>query len=436
VSEPTRALGVAALAALAALGVAVVVRLVVHDPAGLRPDDVVPILLAIAALCVVGLSHRRHPTVAWLAIITALTICTIDFATTMRAAAPTADADGWRWLGIVLCLVALAASAAAIAYATSSPRRLGRWVTVLGGVGLAWLLGVCLWAIADATVPTASAGEVGTSSPLGSFGLVTRSALVALVAFTGLGLLGDARVPAQRVSRRLAVARPAPTTIADRTAYAVAWLAAFADALSPGRSRAHRAALSERSRIARDLHADVVPAVRRALTEAERDGSPERLAVALREILTEVDGMVAAEHAIVLEISGVVAAVEALAERIEERSATRVTIDVIEAAGEPPLDVAVAALRVAGLALENVVRHAPGSMATVTIRAAADRLNLAIEDDGPGVSPAARQAAFATGRRGLADMAAEADGCGAGLVVGPRLDGGVGTRVAFRWPAD
>jgi signal transduction histidine kinase len=436
VSEPTRALGVAALAALAALGVAVVVRLVVHDPAGLRPDDVVPILLAVAALCVVGLSRRQHPTVAWLAIITALTICTIDIATTMRMAAPTSSPDGWRWLGIVLCLVAIAESAAAIAYASSSPRRLGRWVTALGGLALAWLLGVCLWAIADATVPTASPGEAGAASPLGSFGLVTRSALAALVVFTALGLLGDARVPAQRVNRRLAVARPAPVSVTDRAAYAVAWAAAFADALSPGRSRAHRAALSERSRIARDLHADVVPAVRRALSEAERDGSAERLAVALRDILAEVDGMVASEHAIVLEVSGVVAAVEALAERLEERSATRVTIDVIEATGEPPLDVAVAALRVAGLALENVVRHAPGSMATVTIHAAPDKLELAIEDDGPGLSLAARQAAFAAGRRGLTDMAAEADGCGAGLVVGPRLDGAAGTRVAFRWPAD
>ncbi len=161
--------------------------------------------------------------------------------------------------------------------------------------------------------------------------------------------------------------RPAPTTITDRGRHAAAFARLFLDEVSPGRSRAHRAALDERSRIARDLHADVVPAIRRALAEAERDGSAARLAGSLREVLAEVDDLVATEHAIVLEVGGVVAAMEALAERVEERSAVRVTIDIAAAEGEPPADVAAAALRIATLALDNVARHADGSTVVVTV---------------------------------------------------------------------
>ena len=259
--------------------------------------------------------------------------------------------------------------------------------------------------------------------------------LALTLSFVALGLLGDARAPAARARRRLAVMRPAPATLTERGGHAVAFARLFMDEVSPGRSRAHRAALDERSRIARDLHADVVPAVRRALAEAERDGSAARLAGSLRDVLTEVDGLVATEHTIVLEVSGFVAAIEALAERIEERSAVRVTIDIAAADGEPPAEVGAAGLRIATLALDNVTRHADGSAVVVTVQAAADRLAFAIEDDGPGLTSQARHSAIAAGRRGLADMAAEAAACGAAIEVGGRADGTAGTRVAFDWPA-
>ena len=178
--------------------------------------------------------------------------------------------------------------------------------------------------------------------------------------------------------------------------------------------------MSERSRIARDLHAEVVPAVRRALAEAERDGSVERLAASLRDVLHEVDALVGSEHAIQLEFGGLVPALEWLAERVEERSEVRVMIHVDDGAGgrpgDPPMEVAAAAFRVAGLALENVIRHAPGCQATVEVQVAGDRVHLAIADDGPGLPTDVERTAAGAGHRGLADMVAEASGCGASLV--------------------
>jgi signal transduction histidine kinase len=99
---------------------------------------------------------------------------------------------------------------------------------------------------------------------------------------------------------------------------------------------------------------------------------------------------------------------------------------------------------VAGLALENVIRHAPGSEATVQVRVGSDRVHMVVADDGPGLPPDIERSAAAAGRRGLADMVAEASGCGASLWVGRGAGASVapdkattvtGTTVTFDWPA-
>jgi signal transduction histidine kinase len=436
------ALVIAALAAVGSVLVAGLLRLGTLDRAvAPAPEALVPLLLAVAALCVVGLARDRHPSVTWLSTIAALSLATVEIAAIARTLRSSLDADAWRWLSIVICLVAVLASGAAVAYAADRRRRIARWVPQVGGLVIVGILGACVWALA-----TPDPGEVTglDPSPLGSLSLVTRAFLVTVVLFLSLGLMGDARPAAARAQRRIAVVRPSPSTLSDRLRYATAWFWAFIDESSPGRSRAHRAAVSERTRIARDLHAEVVPAVRRALAEAERDGSVARLADSLRDVLHEVDALVGSEHAIQLEFGGLVPALEWLAERVEERSDVRVTLDVADARdehpGEPPMEVAAAAFRVAGLALENVIRHAPGSAANLQVRVGGDRVHLVIADDGPGLPGDIERTAAAAGRRGLADMVAEASGCGASL----RVDGGTGatadaarhgTTVTFDWPA-
>ena len=95
---------------------------------------------------------------------------------------------------------------------------------------------------------------------------------------------------------------------------------------------------------------------------------------------------------------------------------------------------AAAAFRVAALALENVIRHAPASTVRIAVSSSAVRLHLSIEDDGPGIPSTRARSAIADGRRGLADMVVEASGCGAIVEIGERADA-TGTRLSFRWPA-
>lgn len=432
------ALAVAALAALISTAILGAAELrVVRSGGGASPDEMVPFLMALAALCLVGLTLRRYPSGAWLASIAALTITTIDLAALGRAARPALDDASWSWLSIAICMSALFAAGAAVAYAATRWRHLGAWVPIVGIAAVAALLAACASALAHPAGAAFVAADELESAPLGTLNLVTRTFLLTVLGFTAVGLLGDTRLPARRAAQRLAAARPAPVSLRERIAYAGAWTRMFVDESTPGRSRAHRAALAERSRLARELHAEVVPAVRRALAEAERDGSPERLSASLRGILLEVDALAQSQHAIQLEVGGLVPALEWLSERVEDRSDVRVTLDVADVssgpAGRPPSQVAAAAYRVAQLALENVVRHAPRANVTVETTVEPTAVALSISDDGPGIPDGAERAATALGRRGLADMRGEAAGCGAALSIGSRADG-PGTVVQFRWP--
>jgi signal transduction histidine kinase len=92
-----------------------------------------------------------------------------------------------------------------------------------------------------------------------------------------------------------------------------------------------------------------------------------------------------------------------------------------------------AAFRIAQLALDNVVRHAPGSVARVVVEVRRSAVRLQIADDGAG-PPVDEAAAARAGRRGVADMRAEAAACGGSLWLGGG-PGGRGVVVQFGWPA-
>ena len=202
----------------------------------------------------------------------------------------------------------------------------------------------------------------------------------------------------------------------------------FVDELVPGREAGRaEAAEDERGRLAADLHAEVLPSLRRALAEAEAGGTVERPAADLRLAVDEVESLLVARRSIVLEELGLLAGVEWLAERVEDRSDVRVEIEVAPApadvdAGRPPKEVERAAFRVAQLALENVIRHAPGSVARVSVASSTRAVRLRIEDDGDG-PPVDEAAARRAGRRGIADMRAEAQACGARLELGTGAEG-------------
>jgi signal transduction histidine kinase len=396
-------------------------------PAGTL-DDLVPALVAAGQLCVVGLTRRSHPSASWLATIGAVAVVTVDLATYARGVRPAFDGDAWRAMSILVSLTALLGVATATAYAATRRRLPQAWVALGGFVALAATAGAAIWATANASDVTVT---TATGSPLGSLGLVTRAFLVSTLALTVLGAIGDALPAAERARR---ATQPAPASLRDRAPATIRWLRAFVDELAPGRARARRAALAERSRFARDLHADVMPGLRRILAEAEREVAPEQLARSLRAVLEDVEAVGTRAHPIQLEVGGLVPALEWLAERVEARSDIRIDLEIAEAApaSSPPDDVAAAAFRVATLALDNVVRHAPGSSACVTVAAHGDRVDLTIGDDGPGLSSNALASALANGRRGIADMGAEGSACGAKVEIGSG-PGGTGTLVTFAW---
>jgi signal transduction histidine kinase len=394
----------------------------------ISPYDLIPLLVATAFLCVVGLARSTHPSVAWLATVGAAFTVTIDLAAYARAIRPEVDGDAWRLLGIAVSASAVTAVGAAAGYAASRPRLSRRWLTIEGAAALSAVGLLAGWAVANPSDTTLVEG-----SALGSLGLVTRSFIVLTVGLTLLGVAGDAWPAADRARRRSDLELPPTAALHSRF---IAWLRAFADELSPGRGRARRAVLAERTRVARDIHADVVPGIRRVLGDAERGVPATQLADSLRDVLAEVEAVGATQHPIQLEIGGLVAALEWLAERVESRSDVMVVLNVADPAtdgvGEPPRDVAAAAFRIAALALDNVARHAPGRTAAVDVRAEAEAVDLSISDDGAGIREEALAAARRSGRRGLADMASEAGECGGVLDVGPG-SGQVGTRVAFTW---
>jgi signal transduction histidine kinase len=421
----TRAWTVAALGAIAMTVVLAVLRFGVAGPVSIAPtDDLIPLLFAIGCLCVIGLARTTHPTIAWLAAIGAAFVVTLDLASYAREVRPLVNEDAWRLLGIAVSVSALLAIGTAAAYAATRSRLRRRWLAVEGVAAVGAISAVAGWAVTNPTDTTFVAG-----SALGSLGMVTRSFLVVTTVFTAIGVIGDLLPAADRARHRVAGSDGRNASRGERD---LAWLRAFSDELSPGRRRARRAVLAERSRVARDIHADVVPGLRKALADAEQGAPPDRLAASLREVLADVETVGAVQHPIQLEIGGLVAALEWLAERIESRSDVTVTLNIADPAGEPPPDVAAGAFRIAALALDNVVRHAAGSNATVEVQAAASVVELSIWDQGPGITDDALAAARTGGRRGIADMATEADEVG-GIVEVTAGPNGRGTRVHFSW---
>ncbi len=434
----------------------------VADPFGLpapAPAAVVPSLVALAALLVVALVADWAPTLAWVTIVAGSVSASVSV-TAVTDVALDRHATPLPVIQAVLVASLLVPPVVAGAYAALGPRRPAVLAT-------AWLVVVVLTIeLTYRAIVRIGGAEVGGGLP--------RWAWLALVAgLTALGLVRDLAPVLRRTRERLAserngrqVARAGRSPGDAGIAGALPALRVLLDELVPGRDVGRAEAIeSERGRLAADLHAQVLPSLHRALAEAEAGGSVERLAADLRSAVDDVESLLVARRSIVLEEMGLLAGLEWLAERIEDRSDTRVEIEVAGAvagrarAGElaagtadegsddeatddaaragdalrPPREVERAAFRIAQLALDNVLRHVPGHRATVTVGIAPSAVAMRIEDD--GTAPMLDEVAAArNGRRGVADMRAAAAACGGSLVI-DRASGGSGVAVDFRWPA-
>ena len=303
------------------------------------------------------------------------------------------------------------------------------FLAVLGGAG---------WAIlrafqdADAAIPV----------DLLPVRIASRLALALIAAFAVIGVARDLAQPIARSRERLRSStvpgggRGGPDGGRGRP---IEFLRLLGDELFPGGAASLRRGVEqERARLAADLHAFVLPDLRRAAATAETShGLPDPLAVGLRIVVDDVEGLMHARQSIVLEEFGLVAALEWLVEWTEERSDVRATLelegDVIQGvpAATAPRPVERAFFRVALLALDNVVRHAEGSTARVLLATTAEGLRLEITDDGRAGDRRGANAGAAPGR-GLADMRSEAVAVGGALTI---VSSDPGTRVELAWPA-
>ena len=425
-----RPLRLAAVATGALVAGAIVLRLAnpYHLP-GPSVSAVVPLLWAAGALVVLLLTQAWAPTLAWIASVVASTAAALAIVGNDWEARQLVDVGDDRWLGLLVIAALLVPAAIAGAYAALG---LGRAVVVA-----AWAaVGVLSVGLASRYVAqTLGGGDLDGTLPEWAWLL-----LIGLLAT--IGLVRDLRPAFARTRARLAAGDASGPGARGGPGAALPALRVFIDEVVPGRDAGRKEAVeTERGRLAADLHAEVLPSLRRALAGAEAGGTVERLAIDLRSAVDEVESMLLARRSIVLEEMGLLAGLEWLAERVEDRSDVRVEItvegaDADAAAGalaRPPREAERAAFRVAQLALDNVVRHAPASTAQVSVAVGPRLIRLRVEDDADS-APIDEAAAARSGRRGISDMRAEAAACGGALEVW-RGAGDRGTAIVFRWPA-
>jgi signal transduction histidine kinase len=420
----------AAIAAAAVLGLATVL-LILARPA--RLQELVPILFAGGALCLGLLARHRAQGLGWASLVVASLVAASVPISLSRAADPGAlGLDTWLVVAGRSTAAAIITLAIAALYATRPERRAGRRVTTLAMLLVAWLSTGCL-AILLLVVAGARADPDLTWVDIATRPTALFVDVVLLLA--AFGVAGDVRAAALRADTRLAAGRdwrgsaaPRPTPLGER-------IRATLRELVPGEADAEAAAIdAERTRLAGDLHAVVLPSLRRAIAEVEGGAPIETLADRLRTVDLELERLMADRWPVVLEAFGLVEALEDLAERTESEAGVQVALEVGTIGERPRPEVERTAWRVAQVALDNAVRHASAAEIRISVSTSNEQVRLEIADDGTGIDPAAAAAAARSGARGLVDLSRRAAAVGASVKVEAGQTSG--TIVHFRWPAE
>jgi signal transduction histidine kinase len=212
-----------------------------------------------------------------------------------------------------------------------------------------------------------------------------------------------------------------------------------------------RRVAEERLRIARDLHDSVAHGIATINIQAGAaahvlDRRPESAKPALdaiqdasRDVLDELAAMLRVLRDEDADASRApTPGMEQIAELVDASTAAHLAV-ILEVDG--PVDtisapVGTAMYRIVQESLTNVMRHAPGARVRVVIRRDADRVRLAVYDDGDG-----RSNGVATGNAnglagsgmGIRGMRERAESTGGALETGPRPSGGY--EVVATWPA-
>jgi two-component system, NarL family, sensor histidine kinase UhpB len=300
---------------------------------------------------------------------------------------------------------------------------------------------ICVIAVALLAWTPATVHRVATPSEL----LVLSSGLVVMLAIDLL-ILRRVFAPLRRLAAMMGTVEPGqPGRRADTPPSSGGEVVALADALNSmldrleherlesGR-RALAAQEGERSRIARELHDEVGQTLTAVALQAQRAArEPSHQNNALDEIAQTVLRSLEDVHRIGRELRpealddlGLVNALIALCSRLGRHADVRIRRDLH---GElPPLsgEVELVIYRVAQEALTNALRHANATEVRISLAPAADRVVLAVSDDGRGMPEHVTES-------GIAGMRERAMLIGAELEIRSRT--GRGTQVVLAVPA-
>lgn len=375
--------------------------------------------------CVAGLLARRAPVGALAAAAAATSLAALDVVGIAQGQRIVLPAMEWsRWLGLAELALLAAAGVAGATVTVAAGSEAGRGPRLVLAAAIA---GVCAVGVlgALALLQVAESGAAGVADPAG----LRTSGRAAL------GLSAAAIVLALGLAGRAPVGRArAAASEASPSAGSGSWVSRFARALGAelaGRPSRGQVADEERARLAADIHARLLPGLRRAALAANEPGVPASVAEGLRVAVSDAEALMEARESVILETFGLVAALEWLAERTEERDRVEVAIDLDDPPlAEPPPVVARAVFRVAMLAIDNAVRHGRPTRIEIAIHGDPTHRRLTLADDGLGISRGAGSSAG----RGIRDMRELARSIGGRLEIGPASQDG-GTRVDLEWPA-
>ena len=286
------ALAIAAVLATSVTAVAVVLRGVdlLSGSSGTdrSSSDLVPLLFAIAALCSAGLLRVRSRTWAWVALVVAAGLAALEVVGVVRGWQALASPGAWPWLVVVAEAALLAASSVAAIYMTDPrPGQAAAWRLVRRIVvvpAFAALVVVAGWAVVGSF--SAAAPPTAGIDPLRLSGRLC-AAFVAVSALAGG--LRDLLGPVRRARRRATTLRELPRALGD-------------ELLPTAAAMRRRGREAEQARLAADLHALVLPDLRRAAAAAEASGSGgATVAAGLRDVVDDVERLIHVRQSIVLE---------------------------------------------------------------------------------------------------------------------------------------
>jgi signal transduction histidine kinase len=183
------------------------------------------------------------------------------------------------------------------------------------------------------------------------------------------------------------------------------------------------AADAERRHWARELHDETLQglgALRVLLSSAVRRGDPERMGVAVREAIEQIEGEIGNLRSIIAELRpptldelGLRSAIQALVERHRDHSGFEIDCELMppepapgEHRLEPELETAV--YRLVQEALTNVARHARADHVRVLLSESDGEMLLEVQDDGVGFPVGAASAGY--GLAGMRERVALAGG--------------------------